>query len=149
MKWRKRLTTNKTSHIQREKRLLLVSKVPPSMHPLCPSSFLCASPSPPSLLPLSSPPLFFLCLSASSPWQDLVLCDAIRDTRQRRRHITVSAFDSWHWHNYILACAAPVTTSDRNGEKMRSGNPTYICSAEYPICCAQRAMPRCIVTATN
>ena len=38
---------------------------------------------------------------------------------------TVSGFHSWHWQ-YILACAAPVTTSDQNGENICHESPTYI-----------------------
>ena len=38
---------------------------------------------------------------------------------------TVSGFNSWHWQ-YILACAAPVTTSDQNGKHICHESPTYI-----------------------
>ena len=53
-------------------------------------------------------------------------------------YTTVSGFHSWHWQ-CILACDAPVMTSDQHGENIRPGtccarhtNPTYIYASLRP-----------------
>ena len=52
-------------------------------------------------------------------------------TDHHSNHRMVSGFNSWRQQENILACAAPVTTSDQSGETICHKRPTYMYA---PLC---------------